>query len=71
MRCPAATELCARLSPLIAGNNAVLMANHGVVTYAEDLLTAYLHMETVEHFARICLVTYQLGRQCALDQPTA
>ena len=43
------------------------MANHGVVTYAEDLLTAYMHMETVEHFARICLVTHQLGRRHALD----
>ncbi len=64
---PGSTELCARLSPLIAGNNAILMANHGVVTYAEDLLTAYLHMETVEHFARISLVTHQLGRQHALD----
>jgi L-fuculose-phosphate aldolase len=43
------------------------MANHGVVTYAEDLLTAYLHMETVEHFARISLVTHQLGRRHTLD----
>ena len=44
------------------------MANHGVVTYAEDLLTAYMHMETVEHFARISLVTHQLGRRHALDK---
>jgi L-fuculose-phosphate aldolase len=43
------------------------MANHGVVTYADDLLTAYMHMETVEHFARIYLVTHQLGRRHTLD----
>lgn len=43
------------------------MANHGVVTYAGDLLAAYMHMETVEHFARIYLVTHQLGRRQALD----
>ena len=67
---PGSAELCARLSPLIAGHNAILMANHGVVTYAEDLLTAYMHMETVEHFARISLVTHQLGRQHALDNQT-
>ena len=43
------------------------MVNHGVVTYAEDLLTAYMHMETVEQFARVYLVTCQLGRRHALD----
>jgi L-fuculose-phosphate aldolase len=64
---PGSTELCDELSPLITGNNAIMMANHGVVTYAEDLLTAYMHMETVEHFARISLVTHQLGRRHALD----
>jgi L-fuculose-phosphate aldolase len=38
------------------------------VTYAEDLMTAYMHMETVEHFAKIALVTHQLGRQQVLSQ---
>jgi L-fuculose-phosphate aldolase len=64
---PGSVELCDRLSPLIIGHQAILMANHGVVTYAEDLLAAYMHMETVEHFARIYLVTHQLGRRHALD----
>ncbi len=64
---PGSAELCDELAPLITGHNAILMANHGVVTYAEDLLAAYMHMETVEHFARIYLVTHQLGRRHALD----
>jgi L-fuculose-phosphate aldolase len=64
---PGTAELCHELSPLIPGHNAILMANHGVVTYAEDLLAAYMHMETVEHFARIYLVTHQLGRRHTLD----
>jgi L-fuculose-phosphate aldolase len=42
------------------------MANHGVVTYADDLDRAYMHMETVEHFAKITLVTRTLGQQNAL-----
>ncbi len=29
------------------------MANHGVVTYGQDLLTAFFRMETVEHFAQV------------------
>jgi L-fuculose-phosphate aldolase len=64
---PGTRELCDELAPLIAGHNAILMANHGVVTYGENLLAAYLHMESVEHFARIYLVTHQLGRRSALD----
>ena len=39
------------------------MANHGVVTYGVDLLNAYMNMETVEHFAKIALVTHMLGKQ--------
>jgi len=39
------------------------MANHGVVTYGQDLLTAFFRMETVEHFAQVSLVTEMLGKQ--------
>jgi len=39
------------------------MANHGAVAYAETLQSAYMKMETVEHFAQIALVTHILGRQ--------
>jgi L-fuculose-phosphate aldolase len=48
------------------------MANHGVVTYGSDLLTAYMNMETVEHFAKIALVVKQLGceRPLAAEQVT-
>lgn len=44
------------------------MANHGVLSYAEDLLRAYMKMEVVEHYARIVLATRQLGMRRALDQ---
>ncbi len=60
---PGTTELVEALEPLVPQYDAVLMANHGVVTYGEDLTKAYMKMETVEHFARIALVTHQLGRQ--------
>ena len=60
---PGTTELAEALAPLIADHQAILMANHGVVTYGEDLLTAYMNMETVEHYAKIALVTHLLGRQ--------
>ena len=43
------------------------MANHGVVTYGADLLTAFFRMETVEHFAQVSLVTEMLGKQVLLS----
>jgi L-fuculose-phosphate aldolase len=59
---PGTSELVDALEPLVPGHNAILMANHGVVAYGADLMLAYMHMETVEHFARIMLVTNQLGQ---------
>lgn len=58
---PGTSELSEALEPFIPDHDAVLMANHGVVTYGCDLMQAYLNMETVEHFARIALVVKQLG----------
>ena len=58
---PGTDELTDALKPLIPQYDAVLMANHGVVTYGPDLLTAFMRMETVEHFARMSLVSHLLG----------
>ena len=65
---PGTSELCDTLAPLIPRYQAILMSNHGVVTYGEDLLTAYMHMETVEHFAKVALVAHMLGRQHLLSE---
>src|SRR2546425_1407182 len=60
---PGTPELTAALEPLIPEFDAILMSNHGVVTYADTLHHAYMKMETVEHFSQIALVTHLLGRQ--------
>ena len=64
---PGTPELAEALAPLVADHDAILMANHGVVTYGVDLLNAYMNMETVEHFAKIALVTHLLGKQQTLS----
>jgi L-fuculose-phosphate aldolase len=64
---PGTPELVAALEPLVPQYDAILMANHGVVTYGEDLTRAYMKMETVEHFAQITLITHLLGRQQLLS----
>jgi len=55
------------MEPFIHGHDAILMANHGVVTYGPDLLTAFFRMETTEHFAQVSLVTERLGKQVVLS----
>ena len=60
---PGTPELTEALEPLVPNYDAILMSNHGVVAYGSDLEQAYMKMETVEHFAKIALVTHQLGTQ--------
>jgi L-fuculose-phosphate aldolase len=60
-------ELSASLLPYVHDYDAILLANHGTVTYGTSLLQAYLKTEAVEHFAKIMLVTQQLGRQQTLS----
>src|SRR4029078_7645486 len=64
---PGTPELAETLEPLIPDYDAILMANHGVVTYGSDLQSAYMKMETVEHFAQITLVTHRLVKQQPLE----
>jgi L-fuculose-phosphate aldolase len=60
---PGTPELAEALEPFVSEYDAILMANHGVVTYGDSLSQAYMKMESVEHFAQITLVTHVLGRQ--------
>jgi len=64
---PGTADLADTLRPLVPEHEAILIANHGVVTYGEDLLRAYLKMELVEHFATISLVTKLLGQEHLLN----
>jgi L-fuculose-phosphate aldolase len=58
---PGTAELTDPLLPYIPKYDAILMGNHGAVCYGEDVYKAFFRMETVEHFARICLVAELLG----------
>ena len=65
---PGTSELGQTLEPYVPHYDAILMSNHGVVTYGDTLEHAYMKMETVEHFAEIALVTHLLGRQQPLKK---
>ena len=63
---PGTAELAASIEHLVPMHDAILLANHGAVSYGRDLLNAFMKMETVEHFAQIALTAHLLGRQCPL-----
>jgi len=65
---PGTPELTDALAPLIPNHDAILMANHGVVTFGSTVENAYMKMETVEHFAKIALVTHLLGNEQLLGE---
>jgi L-fuculose-phosphate aldolase len=64
---PGTPELTEELTPFVEHYDALLMANHGVVTYGADLMDAYNRMDTVEHFAKISIYTQILGKEQLLS----
>jgi L-fuculose-phosphate aldolase len=60
-------EVGASLQPFVGTHDAILLANHGLLTYGETLLDAFMKTETVEHFAQVCLAAHQLGGAVPLN----
>jgi len=58
---PSTSEVPDSIIPFIRNTNAILLANHGALTAAIDLITAYHMMETLEHTARILCLATSLG----------
>jgi L-fuculose-phosphate aldolase len=65
---PSTDELPAACSKYLKAHDGLLLANHGALAIGPDLLTAYHRMETIEHFAKISLVTRTLGRENLLSR---
>ncbi len=58
---PGTDALTEPMLPLIPKYDALLLGNHGAVSYGTEVMQAYFRMETVEHFARINFVAEMLG----------
>ena len=61
-------EVPRSVEPYLADHCAVLLANHGALTWGEDLWEAFDRMETVEHTAKILLNARLMGDPVALTQ---
>jgi L-fuculose-phosphate aldolase len=58
---PSTTELTEAMRPLVKHHNALLMANHGAVAYGADVWQAFDRLETLEHTAKIAILSRILG----------
>jgi L-fuculose-phosphate aldolase len=58
---PGTPALSDSIAPFVPTYDAILLANHGAVCHGADVWKAFFKMETVEHYARIALVTELLG----------
>jgi L-fuculose-phosphate aldolase len=58
---PSTDELTEAMQPLVKHHNALLMANHGAVAYGADLWQAWDRLETLEHTAKIAILSRVLG----------
>lgn len=56
------------LAPFVSSRDAILLANHGAVSYGSDLQDAMMKMEVVEHFAQISSYVRQIGGAKCLSQ---
>ncbi len=65
---PSTDELANSLTDLAPGHDAVLLANHGAITYGPGLENAFFKMEILEHFAKITLLTQMIGRETLLSR---
>src|SRR5438067_3041213 len=58
---PGDKRLGESILPYVKDGNTILMGNHGVVCFHSDLEYAYYQLEIVDAYARILLLTKQLG----------
>jgi L-fuculose-phosphate aldolase len=65
---PSTDELPAAVRKYVKAHDGLLLANHGALALAGDVMSAYYRMETIEHFAKISLVARTLGRENILSR---
>lgn len=65
---PSTSEIPENIQPYLADHNALLLANHGALSWGADLRQAYMRMETLEFYARMMFQAEVLGRARELTE---
>ena len=58
---PSTSEVPDSIEPYLNDFDAVLLENHGALTWAEDLLSAYMKMESLEFYAELMYRSKTIG----------
>lgn len=58
---PGSSEIPDSIEPFLDTHDAVLLENHGALSWGVDLNTAYFKMEALEFYAQLSFLTQQLG----------
>ncbi|AIQ34527.1 MULTISPECIES: class II aldolase/adducin family protein [Paenibacillus] len=65
---PSTEEIPDSLMPYLGKKTAVLLENHGALTWGTDVMEAYLNMERLEYTAKITFITRMIGGERELPQ---
>lgn len=58
---PSTDEIPDAISKYLQNYDALLLENHGALTYGQDLMTAYFKMESLEFYAKLTFIANMLG----------
>ena len=67
---PSTNEIPDAVEPYLEHFDAVLLESHGALTWSENLLAAYLKMESVEFYAQLLYQSKMLGGPKEFDKAT-
>lgn len=66
--CPSTDELPESISKFVSNHKAILLANHGLVTFGKDIEEAFYITEKVERAAKIIIFARMLGGEKELTK---
>ena len=58
---PSTTELCDAIIPALDKHDAILLENHGALSYGHDLQSAYFKMEALDYYAKVVYLAAAYG----------
>ncbi len=67
---PSTNEISDSIEKYLPCYDAVLLANHGALTWSSDLMSAYYKMETIEFYAELLFKAKMLGGPKEFDRAT-
>ena len=69
---PSTSELCDAITPYLQRHDAVLLENHGALTWGHDLTSAYFKMEALDYYAKVVYLAAHYGgaKEFDADQVT-